>query len=177
MISRQWIVRIGFAVMCTFVQSFATGSRAGETQKKETKDQEKKLTKQQVPPVVIAAFQKAYPKASFKGASQEIEDSTTYVEIESTEGSVKRDVIYTVDGKVVEIEESVTIKQLPDAVRQAIVKDYAKAKIEKTERVTKGTNITYEFVLVTGEHKTEVVMDSSGKTLKTEQKDRDEDND
>jgi hypothetical protein len=157
--------------------TLAANVMAADLAKKSSPTKEKKLTKEQIPAVILTAFQKAYPKAVIKGAGQETEDSVTYIEIESLDGSVERDVQYTIDGKVVEIEESVDAKTLPDAAIKNIAKEYPKGKIEKAERITQGEKIQYEVIVAVGEDRTEIVFDASGKSIKTETGKKDEDQD
>jgi hypothetical protein len=146
----------------------AADVKAVETEKKPEQAKEQKLAKEKVPAAVMTAFRKAYPKADIKGAEQETEDSVTFIEIESTDGSVKRSVKYTMDGKVVEVEEQIEAKTLPEAARQTIAKEYPKGTVEKAERITQGDKIHYEAIVGVGEVRTELVFDVSGKTIETE---------
>jgi hypothetical protein len=133
-------------------------------------DEEKKLTKKDLPAAVLAAFEKSYPKAVIKGVGSEKEDSATYFEVESMDGTVKRDLLYAVDGTVREVEESVTAKDLPEAARQMLYKDYPKEKIDKVEKVTRGSEVTFEVKIGKGKEKMEIVFDAAGKTIKKENK-------
>jgi hypothetical protein len=128
---------------------------------------EKKIARKDVPAAVMSAFQKAYPKAEIRGTNQETEDSTTYFEIESRDGKVKRDILYMVDGSVKEIEESISKSELPAAIQDAIAKEYPKGSIRKGERTTRDNAVEYELIVQTGKDKMEVVLDESGKIVKT----------
>ncbi len=172
---RNTSVRIVCAVAAMAYLASTGLTTAAETGKPASQTKEKKLTRQQIPAAVVEAFQKAYPKATIKGAGQETEDSTTLIEIESVDGSVKRDVQYTSDGKVVEIEERVTTGTLPDSARETIRKEYPKGKVEKAERVTRGGTTQFEVVVAVGKKRTELVFDNSGKTVKTESGKKDQD--
>lgn len=130
--------------------------------------QEKKISKKDVPATVIAAFEKAYPKATVKGCAMEVENGTTYYEIESIDGKTKRDLLYLPDGTVAEIEQGVAVADLPAAVRAAINKEYPKGKIEKAEKTTKGSAVTYEMKIVSGKSRVEFVVDPAGKIVKKE---------
>ncbi len=68
--------------------------------------QEKKIDKNDLPKAVLNAFQKRYPNAAIKGTSIEKENGKTYYEIESIDGTRRRDLLYTKSGKVAEIEET-----------------------------------------------------------------------
>jgi hypothetical protein len=134
--------------------------------------QEKKITQKDLPPAVLAAFEKTYPKAEIKGVSEEKgEDGKMEYEIESIEGKTARDVAYLADGKVIEIEETCV---LPDAVRQALDQKYPKGKIVKAEKITRGSKVEYEAVVAAEGKKSEVVLDPAGKVLKVEKKSEEE---
>lgn len=126
----------------------------------------KKLTEKDLPPTVLAAFQKAYPKATIAGVDKEKEGGKMVFEIESVDGTIHRDLLYAPDGKVIAIEESVAIDQLPEAVRNAVTKEFPQGKIEKAEKVMRGAELKYEFLVQSGETTHEVVIDPSGKVLK-----------
>jgi hypothetical protein len=127
--------------------------------------QEKKISKKDLPPAVLAAFEKAYPHAKVRGTSTEVEKGTTYFEIESLDGTQARDVLYNADGTVAEIEEAIVVGSLPGPVKIAVGKEFAKAKIAKAERTTKGTEISYEVHVSLGSKKGSIVVDPSGKVL------------
>jgi hypothetical protein len=130
----------------------------------------KKFTKKDLPAAVTSAFEKAYPKATIKGVSKEKENDTTYYEIESIDGTTKRDLLYTADGTAAEIEESIEAKDIPEAVAKTLKSDYGKCTIEKSEKVMRGSDTKYEFVVKKGKKRSEIVIDGSGKVVKTEKK-------
>jgi len=130
----------------------------------------KKFTKKDLPAAVTSAFEKAYPKAAIKGVSKEMENNTTYYEIESIEGATKRDLLYTADGTIAEIEESIEDKDIPETVAKTLKSDYGKYTIEKSEKIMKGSDTRYEFVVKKGKNRSEIVLDGSGKAVKTEKK-------
>jgi hypothetical protein len=66
----------------------------------------KKFTAKDLPAAVSEAFTKAYPKAVSTGADKEAEKGKTFYEIESLDGTMKRDLLYTPEGKAAEIEEA-----------------------------------------------------------------------
>ena len=100
------------------------------------------------------------------GVGQEKENGTTYYEIESVDGKTKRDLLYTVDGKLAEIEEAISMKDLPPEVKGAFDKEFPKAKVEKAEKTIRDQDVTYELHVKVGKIKKEVVIDSTGKILK-----------
>jgi hypothetical protein len=139
---------------------------------------EKKIAKKDVPAAVISTFEKAYPNAKVKGYSTETEEGKTYFEVESMVGKMTLDVSYLSDGTVAEIEEGITIGELPDAVKATIKANYPKGKIAKAEKKTAGTTVTYELKVKTGKTSAGMEIDPSGKILKksksgTEKKEKD----
>ncbi len=156
--------------MCalTIVAVCAAFALAADKGKESGKEQ--KLTKKDLPAAVLASFEKSYPKAEIKEVGKETKDSVTTFEIVSVDGKAKRTVAYLADGTLTEIEEVVSEKDLPDAAKQSLAKDYPKGKVEKIEKVTKGDVVTYEAKVVSGKEQTEVVFDSTGKLVKSEKK-------
>lgn len=132
------------------------------------KEEEKKLTKKELPAVVLSAFQKAYPKASIKGIAEEKKEGKTFYEIESIDGKISRDLLYLADGSVAEIEESMDVKELPETVKASVEAKYPKAKIAKVEKATKGTDVSYSVQIKTAKGKTTLDVDATGKVFKEE---------
>ncbi len=131
-------------------------------------EQEKKITKKDLPAPVLAAFQKDYPTATIKGLNEEKKDGQTYFEIESKDGKTKRDLLYLADGSVAEIEESMEASDLPQAVKAAVEAKYPKAKIGKIEKVTLGTAVHYDLKVKAENGVFKIETDDSGKILKEE---------
>jgi peroxiredoxin len=130
----------------------------------------KKFTKKDLPSAVVSTFEKAYPKATIKGVSKEKENNTTYYEIESIDGTTKRDLLFTEDGTIAEIEESIETKDIPEAVAKTLKSEYGKYTIEKSEKVMRGSDTKYEFVVKKEKKRIEIVLDGTGKVVKTEKK-------
>lgn len=133
--------------------------------------QEKKVAKNEVPAPVLAAFAKAFPKAQAIGYAQEKEDGKTLYEVESKEGTIHRDVTFEPDGKLVVVEESIEVKDLPAAVRATLGKE--KGKCALAEKLIRGEAVEYEFHMRDGKNEFEVVIDATGKVLKRELAQRD----
>jgi hypothetical protein len=118
------------------------------------------------PQAVMAAFHKAYPKASIRDVSTETKDGKSYYEIESIDGDMHRDLLYTPDGKVFEMEEQIAVSDLPAAVSASLKKEFPKGEPKKAERITRDKVVEYEVLLENGEKQMEVLLDSSG-TIKS----------
>lgn len=123
----------------------------------------KPVAKKDLPAPVLAAFQKAYPTAKLKACSSEQKDGKTCYELESKDGKTDRDLIYAADGSVMEIEEGLSAGSLPETVKKAVAEQYPKAAIKKAEKLTKGSEVSYEIVVKDGKKKMELVFDAEGK--------------
>ena len=130
-----------------------------------SQSKEMKIAEKDVPAAVLSAFKSAYPHAKILGASTETEHDSTYYEIESKDGKVRRDILYAADGTVAETEETIAARSLPDEVKKALDKDFPKARIEKVELLTKGSAKTYELKIRSGKKVKEVQFDPSGKQI------------
>lgn len=118
-----------------------------------------------LPPSVFNAFKLAYPNAVIKGTSKEIEKGVTYYEIESVDGKMNRDLLYTADGKAVEVEEAIVPGALPPAVLQALAKAYPSYEILKAEDLVKGGQKYFELQIQVKDKKIGVTIDPSGKII------------
>ena len=128
--------------------------------------QEKKITKKDVPAAVILAFEKAYPKAVTKAFAEEVENGKNYFEIESIDGKMTRDLLYLADGTVAEIEEGVAPADLPAAVKAAVSSKYPKGRVDKAEKTSRGSKVTYDLQVIIGKAKVNLSVEPSGKILK-----------
>jgi hypothetical protein len=127
--------------------------------------QEKKITEKEVPAAVLNSFHKAYPKAEIKGLSTEKEHGKKYFEIESMDGTVRRDLLFTPSGKIAEIEETIPASELPNGAMQSIEKKIPGAKVEHAEKVTSGSKVTYELSVTGTKGKYGVVLNNDGKVV------------
>ncbi len=127
--------------------------------------QEKKISEKDVPAAVLNSFHKAYPKAEIKGLSTETEKGKKFFEIESMDGTVRRDLLFTPAGKIAEIEETVPSSELPSGALQSIEKKIPGAKVERAEKVTSGSKVTYELSVTGTKGKYGVVLNKDGKIM------------
>lgn len=125
----------------------------------------KSHAKNKPPKVVIDAFQKAYPNATIRNCSRERENGKTFYEIESTDGTMERNVIFAADGSVSETEESVGAAALPEGIQKSIANAFAGYTIVHPERSTKGTVVQYEMVLAKGKKRIEITLGENGEII------------
>jgi len=118
-----------------------------------------------LPEAVLSAFKTAYPNAVIKGTSKETEKSVTYYEVESVDGKLNRDLLYTADGKAAEIEETIAPETLPAVVQQALAKAYPGYKILKAESLTKENVKQFELSIQVKDKTMSVTIDPSGKIV------------
>jgi len=146
------------AVICTAVLTALTDPQA--------RSQEKRIPRSEVPQAVLSAFAKSYPNAKIRGTAWEREGALTYYEIESKDGSVMRDLLYTKDGALSESEETIPVSTLPEVVRSTLSKEIAKATVTRAEKVTRRDAVSYEIHLAQGGTRGSILIDPSGKVLK-----------
>jgi uncharacterized membrane protein YkoI len=145
---------------------WAKAAKAEEEEESEESAKNKAPDLKILPAAVLNAFKTAYPKAVIKGTSKETEKGVTYYEVESVDGKLNRDLLYTADGKAAEIEEAVAPESLPAAVQQALTKAYPGCKILKAEALTKGPEKMFELQIQVNGKKQGVTIDPSGKIIK-----------
>jgi len=115
-----------------------------------------------LPAAVLNAFRTTYPNAVIKGTSKEVEKGVTYYEVESVDGKLNRDLLYTADGKAVEIEVIIAPESLPTAVLQALGKAYPGYKILKAEDMIKNGRRLYELRIQVKDKKIGLTVDPNG---------------
>jgi len=128
--------------------------------------EEQEIPCEAVPRAVRAAFEKAFPKATIKECSKEIEKGKTAYEISSTEGATRRDVLFYADGRLIVVEEAIPIESAPDPVQQAVRKLYPGGEIALAEKITRDGAVLYEFRVKHRGKQVEIVFDPSGNEVK-----------
>jgi uncharacterized membrane protein YkoI len=132
-----------------------------------------KVPLDKVPKAVLDAVKAKFPGAELKDATSEKDGDKLIYEIAIKHKDHSYDVSVSSDGKIVVIEKTITLKDLPKPVTAALEAKYAKAEIKKVEEITKDDKITYEVLLVTADKKTlEVVFDPTGKVVEETKKDK-----
>ena len=134
---------------------------------------EQRIKKSDVPPAVLAAVSARNPQ-EMTGFTKEIEDGKTLYEVQIKTEAGRAELIVTPDGKIVAEEHAITVKQLPDAVRQGLAASaYAKAKVQRVEKVIEfegGPQTRFELLVVASGKMHELVFDEAGALTKDEEK-------
>ncbi|HEY8037759.1 MAG TPA: PepSY-like domain-containing protein [Methylobacter sp.] len=131
---------------------------------------EKELSKSQVPKAVIDAFEKAYPNAKGLEFEEEMFEGKTAYEVEYKENGIEYELLYSADGTLLQKEQEIDGKSLPEPVAQAVKKAHPKAEITEVEKLMKpdGTLTGYEVDIKTAGKKIELELDVNGNIIKTE---------
>ena len=136
---------------------------------------EEKVPLDKLPKAVLDAVKAKFPDAELIGAEKEEEDGKVIFEVAIKVKGQHIDVSLTPEGKIVEIEKAIAVKDLPKAVAESLEKKYPKATVKKTEEVTEGDKVSYEVLLVTADKKLlEVVFNAKGEVVEEEAKDKEE---
>jgi uncharacterized membrane protein YkoI len=132
---------------------------------------EKELNKNQVPKAVIETFEKAHPNATSVEFEEETFEGKAAYEVEYEENDKEYEFLYSPDGSLVQREEEIDAKMLPEPIVQAITKAYPKAAIKEAEKMMKpdGTLTAYEVEIEEAGKEIELELDLGGKILKAEQ--------
>jgi len=130
--------------------------------------QEHHIKTSELPEAVVKSFNTNYPNATITGTSIEKEQGVTYYEIESLDGSVRRDLLYTADGRTTEVEERIPVSSLPAAVQKTLQSRFKGHTILRAERTTRDSATTFEVLLSTRAARSEVVLNPSGTIIRTE---------
>jgi len=129
----------------------------------QTEPPEQKVTMKDLPAAVRKAVQEQTAGARIKGLTREIEDGQTFYEAETVVNGRTRDVLFDVNGRVVEVEEQILLSEAPEAVRAALA---GKGKLLILEKVLKGGQTAYEAHVSNKGKTTEIVLDAAGKPAK-----------
>jgi uncharacterized membrane protein YkoI len=128
---------------------------------------EKKIKLSDAPPAVQQAIKDATKDATLVGVSTDVENGKTEYEAETKVNGHGKDITFDENGKLLAIEEEVSLDSLPAAAKAAIEKQAAGAKIRKVEKITKGDNsVIYEAGITKGGKRSEVLVGADGSPAK-----------
>ena len=133
-------------------------------------DQEKRITRSELPAAVEKSVVKQSRGATVRGFSQEKEDGKTFYEAELLVNGHTEDVLMDEAGNVVEVEEQVALDSVSPSARSALQSKAATGKIVKVESLTKkGKLVAYEAQVRTNGKKSEIQVGPQGESLGNEE--------
>ena len=110
---------------------------------------EREITETEVPTAILEAFNKAYPKAIVREYHEEVEDGTKVHEISFRHEDRVISILYSHDGLVIALEESIRASELPSSIQDELDNKFDKYEIKETGKITKDANIFYKVELMT----------------------------
>ena len=136
----------------------------------EKPEQEKTITKNQVPQAVLDAFNRAYDSAIVKEYAEESKNGQKLYEVSCEFEGRKIDAIYNADGTVNAIEEVITVDQLPNTIHQAVAKEFPQFSLKLVEKIVEKGKTNYEVKLfdIKDQKNYELLFTDSGKLINKE---------
>ena len=128
--------------------------------------QEKKLKREQLPPAVEKTVATESQGATIKGFATEVENGKRLYEVALTVNGRSKDISMDRNGKVVEVEEEVSMDSLPATVQDGLKKAAGAGTIGMVESLTKGGKlVAYEAHVKTGTKRSEIQVGPNGEKL------------
>ncbi len=136
---------------------------------------EEKIPLDKVPKAVREAVQARFPGAELLGAEKEVANGKTQYEMAVKHEGKKIEATLTPEGKLLEFETQIAVKDMPRAVRRALESKYRGGKYKTVEAVTKVREGNekleyYEVHIEAGKKKVEVSVTPDGRIKKEEEK-------
>jgi hypothetical protein len=126
-----------------------------------------KLSALNVPEAVRTAFAKDYPNAKFSTWDKETFEGKVVYEAEGVSvGNISRNVMYSPEGRVVQIEDTMPVADVPATVTSAVTKQYPDGVIRSAEKRTHAQTVEYALKLKGASVKMAVVS-SDGRIIST----------
>lgn len=114
---------------------------------------EKKVKMADLPPAVQQAIKDNTKDATLVGVSKDVENGKTEYEAGTKVNGHTKDITFDEAGKLLAVEEEVSLDSIPAAAREAIEKQAAGGKVKKVEKVTQGSKVFYEAPITTKDGK------------------------
>jgi hypothetical protein len=131
---------------------------------------EKKLSKADLPAPVQKAAEEQSKGATVLGYSSDREGGKLEYEVQLSVDGHTKDVTMAPDGRILEVEEQVSIDKLPSPVKAGLLAKAGKGTIRKIESLTKhGAIVAYEAQVYTAGKHSEVQVGPDGKPLSHEE--------
>ncbi|GGF39231.1 PepSY-like domain-containing protein [Echinicola rosea] len=120
------------------------------------------IVQKQVPSVILNKFHSDFPAA--KDMEWEMKGTQYQVEFE-TGWWTEHEVWYSAEGEQVKHEEEITTKDLPNAVKSTVSKQFEGYTIDDAKKITENKKSIYLLDLDSQRQDWEVVIDPSGKVV------------
>ena len=124
-----------------------------------------------LPPAVAKAMKAAAGDAKLTNIELGDENGTPAYEAVWTANGHKHEIAVAKDGKVLSLEEIISLKEAPEAVQAAITKEAGSNKITEVEKVLEKGRTSYEATIKHGKGKLVVKLSEAGKVLERENPD------
>jgi hypothetical protein len=153
--------RLGLAVMVALVATAFVRADDGE----------EKVPIDKLPKAVTDALKEKYPKATLVEAVKVTEDGEVTYEVTIKQKKQELDVTLTPEGKIVQVEKEIEVKDVPKVVMDAVKKKYPKATFQGASEISKDDKVAeYELDIVTKDKKNlYVTFDKEGKFIYEEE--------
>ena len=126
---------------------------------------------EELPAAVAKAIKAAAGDAKLKGIVLGDEDGTPAYEATWTAGGHKHEIAVAKNGKVLSLEEIITLKEAPEAVQKAITAEAGSRKVLEVEKVIAKGKTVYEAEIKEGKGKVVVTFTEAGKVIERENPD------
>ena len=134
-------------------------------------EDEKPIKFEDLPAAVAKAIKEAAGDAKLGKITLGDEDGTPAYEAVWEAGGHQHEVAVAKDGKVLSLEEIISVNEAPKAVQQAIKKEAGENEIIEVEKVLEKGKTFFEATIKNGKGKVEVRFSKDGKVLKRENPD------
>ncbi len=132
---------------------------------------DKKVSIEEVPSELKSAFAKQFPQAT--SVEWEMEKNNKW-EAEYKTNGVEYSVCYDANGKWIETEQEISMKDVPEIIKATLAKEFVGYKVEDPELSETASGKAYKFELEKGKVELEVSIDLTGKVLSQKEEDENE---
>ena len=113
-----------------------------------------------LPATVRQAVEAQTKDSTIRTISVEKKNGVTFYEVETTtRNGVQRDLLFSADGALTETEERLAAKEWPRPIVAAMRKE---GEIKRIERLTKGSDVTYEVTVAKDGRQREIEVRADG---------------
>jgi uncharacterized membrane protein YkoI len=159
---------LGLGMIAVSAGSVAAGEKAGK---------EEKVSLGEVPEAARNTILHEAAGHKVREIEKETGNGRTVYEAEWKVGGKEVEVKVAADGKLLEREMDVALKDVPAAARETILKEAAGSKVAEVEKVVAGERVTYEAEWKADGKEIEITVSPAGKVLGREVEDEDDDDD